>query len=43
MKKEYFIKVNNKIRNYFNELPFDEGVILLEDENPAILHSSTAF
>ncbi len=31
-KKKYLIKLNNKIRNYFNGLPFDEGVATLEDE-----------
>jgi ATP-dependent RNA helicase SUPV3L1/SUV3 len=31
-KKKYLIKLNNKIRNYFNGLPFDEGVATLDDE-----------
>ncbi len=31
-KKKYLIKLNNKIRNYFNGLPFDEGVETLDDE-----------
>jgi len=31
-KKKYLIKMNNKIRNYFNGLPFDEGVATLDDE-----------
>ncbi|RLA69207.1 MAG: helicase [Epsilonproteobacteria bacterium] len=31
-KKKYLIKLNNKIRNYFNGLPFDEGVTTLDDE-----------
>ena len=31
-KKKYLIKLNNKIRNYFNGLPFDEGIDLLDDE-----------
>ncbi len=30
-KKKYLIKLNNKIRNYFNGLPFDEGVDTLDD------------
>jgi ATP-dependent RNA helicase SUPV3L1/SUV3 len=30
-KKKYLIKLNNKIRNYFNGLPFDEGVVTLDD------------
>lgn len=31
-KKKYLIKLNNKIRNYFNGLPFDEGISTLDDE-----------
>ena len=31
-KKKYLIKLNNKIRNYFNGLPFDEGIVSLNDE-----------
>ena len=31
-KKKYLIKLNNKIRNYFNGLPFDEGVDTLNDD-----------
>ena len=31
-KKKYLIKLNNKIRNYFNGLPFDEGVDTLDDD-----------
>ncbi len=31
-KKKYLIKLNNKIRNYFNGQPFDEGVTTLDDE-----------
>jgi len=31
-KKKYLIKLNNKIRNYFNGLPFDEGIDTLDDE-----------
>jgi len=31
-KKKYFIKLNNKIRNYFNGLPFDEGVVGLDED-----------
>ncbi|QOR62890.1 helicase-related protein [Sulfurovum sp. ST-21] len=31
-KKKYLIKLNNKIRNYFNGLPFDEGVNTLDDD-----------
>ncbi|CAA6802993.1 MAG: Helicase-like [uncultured Sulfurovum sp.] len=31
-KKKYLIKLNNKIRNYFNGLPFDEGVETLGDD-----------
>jgi len=30
-KKKYLIKLNNKIRNYFNGLPFDEGIETLDD------------
>ncbi len=30
-KKKYLIKLNNKIRNYFDGLPFDEGVNTLND------------
>ena len=31
-KKKYFIKLNNKIRNYFNGLPFEEGVATLDED-----------
>ena len=31
-KKKYLIKLNNKIRNYFNGMPFDEGIATLDDE-----------
>ena len=31
-KKKYLIKLNNKIRNYFNGLPFDEGVATLDED-----------
>lgn len=31
-KKKYLIKLNNKIRNYFNGLPFDEGVVTLGED-----------
>ena len=31
-KKKHLIKLNNKIRNYFNGLPFDEGVNTLDDD-----------
>jgi len=31
-KKKYLIKLNNKIRNYFNGLAFDEGVDTLDDD-----------
>lgn len=31
-KKKYLIKLNNKIRNYFNGKPFDEGIATLEDD-----------
>ncbi|UPT78560.1 helicase [Sulfurovum sp. XGS-02] len=31
-KKKYFIKLNNKIRNYFNGLPFEEGVTTLDED-----------
>ena len=31
-KKKYLIKLNNKIRNYFNGLPFEEGITTLDDE-----------
>ena len=30
-KKKYLIKLNNKIRNYFNGLPFDEGIASVDD------------
>lgn len=30
-KKKHFIKLNNKIRNYFQGLPFDEGITMLDD------------
>ena len=31
-KKKYLIKLNNKIRNYFDGMPFDEGVTTLDDD-----------
>jgi len=31
-KKKHFIKLNNKIRNYFQGLPFDEGITMLDDD-----------
>jgi ATP-dependent RNA helicase SUPV3L1/SUV3 len=31
-KKKYLIKLNNKIRNYFKGLPFDEGIDTLDDD-----------
>ncbi len=31
-KKKYLIKLNNKIRNYFNGLAFDEGIATIEDD-----------
>lgn len=31
-KKKYLIKLNNKIRNYFNGAPFDEGVTTLTED-----------
>ncbi len=31
-KKKYLIKLNNKIRNYFNGLPFDEGIATVEED-----------
>jgi len=31
-KKKYLIKLNNKIRNYFNGLPFDEGIDSVDDD-----------
>ena len=31
-KKKYLIKLNNKIRNYFNGLPFDEGITTLSED-----------
>ncbi len=31
-KKKYLIKLNNKIRNYFHGLPFEEGITTLDDE-----------
>jgi len=31
-KKKYLIKLNNKIRNYFNGLPFEEGITTLDDD-----------
>jgi len=31
-KKKYLIKLNNKIRNYFNGLPFDEGIDTIDDD-----------
>jgi len=31
-KKKYLIKLNNKIRNYFNGQPFDEGITTLDED-----------
>jgi len=31
-KKKYLIKLNNKIRNYFNGQPFDEGINTVSDD-----------
>ncbi|MEY3090055.1 MAG: hypothetical protein RL113_371 [Pseudomonadota bacterium] len=31
-KKKYLVKLNNKIRHYFNGLPFDEGVATLDED-----------
>ncbi|SFZ98529.1 Helicase-like [hydrothermal vent metagenome] len=31
-KKKYIIKLNNKIRNYFNGQPFDEGIDSVDDD-----------
>ncbi len=31
-KKKYLIKLNNKIRNYFDGLPFDEGINFLSND-----------
>ena len=31
-KKKYFIKLNNKIRNYFDGLPFDEGINKIDED-----------
>ena len=31
-KKKYLIKLNNKIRNYFNGQPFDEGITTVDDD-----------
>ena len=31
-KKKYLIKLNNKIRNYFNGLPFDEGIATIDED-----------
>ena len=31
-KKKYLIKLNNKIRNYFNGMPFDEGINTVSDD-----------
>ncbi len=31
-KRKYLIKLNNKVRNYFDGLPFDEGITTLDDE-----------
>jgi len=31
-KNKYQIKLNNKIRNYFGGLPFEEGIVTLDDE-----------
>jgi ATP-dependent RNA helicase SUPV3L1/SUV3 len=31
-KKKHLIKLNNKVRNYFKGLPFDEGVDMLNDD-----------
>ncbi len=31
-KRKYLIKLNNKVRNYFNGLSFDEGIATLDDD-----------
>ncbi|MCB4759483.1 MAG: helicase [Sulfurovum sp.] len=31
-KRKYLIKLNNKIRNYFHGLPFEEGITTLDDD-----------
>ncbi len=31
-KRKYLIKLNNKIRNHFDGLPFDEGIVTLDDD-----------
>ena len=31
-KKKYLIKLNNKIRNYFHGLPFDEGIATIDED-----------
>ncbi len=31
-KKKYLIKLNNKIRNYFNGQPFDEGITTIDED-----------
>ena len=31
-KRKYLIKLNNKVRNYFDGLPFDEGIATLEND-----------
>ncbi len=31
-KKKYLIKLNNKIRNYFDGLPFDEGIATVDED-----------
>jgi ATP-dependent RNA helicase SUPV3L1/SUV3 len=31
-KRKYLIKLNNKIRNFFDGLPFEEGVVTLSDD-----------
>ena len=31
-KRKYLIKLNNKVRNYFDGLPFDEGIATLDEE-----------
>ena len=31
-KRKYLIKLNNKIRNFFDGLPFEEGITQLADD-----------
>ena len=31
-KRKHFIKLNNKVRELFGNLPFDEGVVTLSDD-----------